>query len=273
MSDTAAPARRPSPRPRPELPSAPAQAGPPWRTARVALARQRLQYEPVMLRDRDSRRITAAVVAMLALLVGATVTVLTVSIRTIGADAGPGPLTAQYLSRPVVAGVNASAAPNHRARAATQQPVRMGGWTPEIGRQIAERALRWLDWPYSFAGGNAHGPTYGVAVDEASRNDPHIRGFDCSGLVLYALAPWRQLTHLASAQYVQTGTWHPALNTLLPGDLVFWSRSGTIADVGHVAIYVGDGKVVQAPNSGARIVITPIDEVRAGKIGTVRPLT
>lgn len=226
-----------------------------------------------MLRDGDSRKVTVAVAAMVAMLVAATVTVLTVSVRTLGADATPRPMAARYLSQPVVAGGDQAGAPHHQPQAAGQTPVRMGGWTPRIGRQIAERALRWLDWPYSFAGGSAHGPTYGVAVDEASRNDPHIRGFDCSGLVVYAIAPWRNVEHLASAQYVQTGTWHPALSTLLPGDLIFWSKNGTIADVGHVAIYIGDGKVVQAPNSGARITITPIGEITAGRIGTVRPLT
>jgi cell wall-associated NlpC family hydrolase len=157
--------------------------------------------------------------------------------------------------------------------AAAAPPVRMGGWTPQIGVQIAQRAMHWLNWPYSFAGGNAAGPTYGVAVDQASRNDGRVLGFDCSGLVLYALAPWRSLDHLASAQYRETGTWHPALNSLMPGDLVFWSKDGSIDGVGHVAVYIGDGNVIQAPHSGARITITPLMQVESGAIGTVRPLT
>lgn len=146
-------------------------------------------------------------------------------------------------------------------------------WTPAVGIAIAERALRWLNTPYSFAGGNASGPTYGAAVDAASRNDGSIRGFDCSGLVLYAMGPWRQMSHSASSQYLQAGTVHPNLGQLLPGDLIFWSGNGTIKGVGHVAVYIGNGNVVQAPQSGDVVRVTPIDQVEAAKIGTTRPLT
>ena len=149
-----------------------------------------------------------------------------------------------------------------------------GGWTSQIGDTIAARARKWVGTPYSFDGGNAQGPTYGTPdSDPASRNDGHIKGFDCSGLVIYALAPYMTLTHFAAAQYVEVGQVHPTLNQLLPGDLVFWSSDGTIKAVGHVAVYIGDGKVVQAPNSGDVVRVTPIDQVEAGAIGATRPLT
>jgi len=140
------------------------------------------------------------------------------------------------------------------------------------GAQIAQRALSWLGWPYSFDGGNAYGPTLGRAVDKDSRNDGHINGFDCSGLVLYALAPWLSVTHLASAQYTEAGSLHPALNQLQPGDLVFWSTNATAAGIGHVAVYIGDGKVVQAPHSGAYVEVTPMDQVHPGLFGATRPV-
>jgi cell wall-associated NlpC family hydrolase len=133
--------------------------------------------------------------------------------------------------------------------------------------------LRWLSWPYCFGAGDATGPTFGHAVDEDSRNDGEIRGFDCSGLTLYALAPWRQLTHFAATQYQQAGSYHPTLAELLPGDLIFWSLDGTVRGIGHVAIYLGEGKVVQAPHSGARITITPLNQVERGDMGATRPLS
>jgi hypothetical protein len=148
-----------------------------------------------------------------------------------------------------------------------------GRWTPQIGQQIAARALRWLGWPYSFDAGDATGPTYGRSVDYDSRDDPHVLGFDCSGLVLYALAPWLTLPHSASAQYTQAGSFHPPVDALQPGDLVFWSSSHTIAGISHDAIYVGDGQVVQAPHSGAYIEVTPLDQVEPGYFGATRPLT
>lgn len=152
-------------------------------------------------------------------------------------------------------------------------PAPMGDWTPRRGVLIAQRALRWVGWPYSFAGGDADGPTFGTPVDHDSRNDGRIRGFDCSGLVIYALAPFRSLHHFAATQYGEAGTAHPGLDALQPGDLLFWSKDGTVSGVGHVAIYVGDGRVVQAPESGARITVTSIGDVEPGRIGVTRPLS
>ena len=146
-------------------------------------------------------------------------------------------------------------------------------WTPTVGQAIAARALQWLGWPYTYDGGDAAGPTYGKAVDYDSRNDAHVYGFDCSGLVIYALAPWRTVDHSAADQYSQAGSLHPSVAQLQPGDLVFWSDDGTIAGIGHVAIYLGDGRVVQAPHSGAFIDITPLDKVESGYYGATRPGT
>ncbi len=148
-----------------------------------------------------------------------------------------------------------------------------GAWTPAIGQAIADRALRWLGWPYTFDGGNAAGPTYGKAVDYDSRNDANVYGFDCSGLSLYALAPWLSLDHDAATQYSQAGSVHPTVAALQPGDLVFWSNDGTVTGIGHEAIYLGQGQVVQAPHSGARIEITPLGQVESGYFGVTRPLT
>lgn len=151
--------------------------------------------------------------------------------------------------------------------------IRVGGWTPEIGVAIARRALAWVGTPYSWAGGDASGPTRGTAVDDASRHDNEIVGFDCSGLVINAVAPWRALAHYAATQYLQAGSVHPALDQLLPGDLIFWSPDGTVDGITHVAVYIGGGMVVQAPHSGAWVTVTPANDVEAGAIGTTRPLT
>ncbi|MEO6703667.1 MAG: NlpC/P60 family protein [Jatrophihabitantaceae bacterium] len=163
------------------------------------------------------------------------------------------------------AGSNATTQPGGRISSST--------WTPAIGQAIADRALTWLGWPYAFAGGNAAGPTFGKAVDYASRNDASVYGFDCSGLVMYALAPWLSVDHSASDQYSQAGSQHPGLDQLLPGDLIFWSDDGTVVGIGHVAVYLGDGQVVQAPHSEAFVEITPLGQVETGYYGATRPLT
>ena len=59
------------------------------------------------------------------------------------------------------------------------------------------------------------------------------------------------MDHYAPNQYTQAGSFHPSTGQLMPGDLVFWSDNGTVGGIGHVAIYIGNGNVVQAPFSGA----------------------
>ena len=70
-----------------------------------------------------------------------------------------------------------------------------------------------------------------------------LQTYDCSGLTL---AAWRQagvgLTHYSRSQYSQTR--RVPVSQIRPGDLVFYFGSGAH----HVAIYVGNGKMVSASN-------------------------
>jgi cell wall-associated NlpC family hydrolase len=219
-----------------------------------------------------SRRHKITVIALVVLGIGGTAGAMVAAIQMTHqntASASVLMLSGPVEDRPVI---NNAAQPPPAAIAANVLPP-MGEWTPARGATIAKRALSWLNWPYSFDGGDASGPTYGMAVDADSRNDASVRGFDCSGLVIYALAPWRGVDHSAAAQYSEVGTFHPRLDSLQPGDLVFWSLDGTVEGIGHVAVYIGDGKVVQAPHSGAYVTVTPIDQVEPGSMGATRPLT
>jgi peptidoglycan DL-endopeptidase RipA len=148
-----------------------------------------------------------------------------------------------------------------------------GGWSRRAGREAVHRAERWLGWMYAWAGGNAYGPTYGVCAGDGAYNDCHVRGFDCSGLSLYAWAPYMRMDHYAASQYWQAGSFHPSTSQLLPGDLVFWSSNGSPSGIHHVAIYIGGGRVIQAPQSGSVIQITPLWSVDWGYLGATRPLT
>ncbi|HEY9474291.1 MAG TPA: NlpC/P60 family protein [Mycobacteriales bacterium] len=138
------------------------------------------------------------------------------------------------------------------------------GWSPARGRAVAQAVLRWLGTPYAWSGGNAEGPTEGLYPDEG------VRGFDCSGLALWA---WAQvgvrLPHYSGYQY-RSGA-HVARDALMPGDLVFWSFDGTPTGIHHVAIYIGHGRVVQAPQSGDVVRVSPMWS--AGYMGATRPGT
>lgn len=78
-------------------------------------------------------------------------------------------------------------------------------------------------------------------------------GFDCSGLTLWA---WQQakvtgMPRTASGQYA----WAQRITKaeLAPGDLVFYSSAGPTGTVSHVALYSGQGTIIQAHKTGTRL--------------------
>ncbi|MDO4900516.1 NlpC/P60 family protein [Actinomyces sp.] len=80
-------------------------------------------------------------------------------------------------------------------------------------------------------------------------------GVDCSGLTMLAYrAAGVYLTHSSRAQYGE-GTLIP-LGSAQPGDLVFWSSNGTQSGIYHVAIYLGDGQMIEAPTFGYTVRVT-----------------
>lgn len=87
------------------------------------------------------------------------------------------------------------------------------------------------------------------------------RGFDCSGLVEYALQQLgiKNVPRTSEAQYAWTLP--VPKSKVQPGDLVFFAGSdGTATSPGHVAIYVGNGQIVQAPHTGADVDKIPLSE-------------
>lgn len=81
-------------------------------------------------------------------------------------------------------------------------------------------------------------------------NSP-VTGFDCSGLVahVYREAWGIRLPHSALAQS-ESGV-PVSLAELQAGDLVFYDTLNR--PYSHVGIYLGDGRFVHAPKSGARV--------------------
>lgn len=83
-------------------------------------------------------------------------------------------------------------------------------------------------------------------------------GFDCSGLVQYVYDK-AGITLPRTAQEQYNSTRHvSAGESLLPGMLVFFGQSAT--DITHVGIYLGEGKMLDAPHTGAdvRVERTPV---------------
>jgi peptidoglycan DL-endopeptidase CwlO len=109
-----------------------------------------------------------------------------------------------------------------------------------------------------------------VAAAESRVGDPYVWGaagpdeFDCSGLVMWAYEQAGiDLPHYSGAQFSDT-TQIP-MSDLEPGDLVFPANPGE-----HVAMYIGNGEIVQAPYTGADVQIVPLDPgffVLASRVG------
>jgi cell wall-associated NlpC family hydrolase len=120
---------------------------------------------------------------------------------------------------------------------------------------VIARALARLGMPYAWGGGNASGPTRGIRDGGVadSYGDYNKIGFDCSGLMIYAFAGVRSLPHYSGYQY-SAGRQVP-LSQMRRGDLLFWGGPGGIH---HVALYLGGGQVVEAPQSGLRVRIAPL---------------
>ena len=136
------------------------------------------------------------------------------------------------------------------------------GSTPAAAAAIGA-ALRMVGTPYAWGGGTLSGPGPGIGVDAG------VVGFDCSGLTRYAYAQADVgVARNSRAQYATLPK--VARADLQPGDLVFWANDVTDpATIHHVALYLGAGRIVEAPYSGTRVRVRPM--YWSGYIGAVRP--
>jgi cell wall-associated NlpC family hydrolase len=101
--------------------------------------------------------------------------------------------------------------------------------------QVVQTALQYLGVPYVWGG---ESPS----------------GFDCSGLTKYVFAQFGvNLPHFAASQF-NLGT-PVTVPQLQPGDLLFWGPGYPH----HVAIYIGGGKYIEAPDFGEVVKISTLE--------------
>jgi len=124
-------------------------------------------------------------------------------------------------------------------------------------------AREYLGTIYAWGGGSLNGPSVGWGVDAG------IVGFDCSGLTRYAYAQAGiSIPRNSSAQYKALPKVSRA--DLQRGDLVFWAtNTANASTIHHVAIYLGNGQILEAPQSGSVIRVTSMRW--SGFIGGARP--
>nr|WP_281376387.1 NlpC/P60 family protein [Actinomycetospora corticicola] len=121
---------------------------------------------------------------------------------------------------------------------------------------VIDRALSELGTTYAWGGGNGDGPTRGIrdgGVADAFGDFDKV-GFDCSGLMVYAFAGvGKALPHYSGYQ-ADAGPKFP-LDQRRPGDMLFWADGDGIH---HVALYLGDDRMVEAPESGKVVRVVPV---------------
>ena len=82
---------------------------------------------------------------------------------------------------------------------------------------------------------------------------PCADGFDCSGLVMSAWAS-AGVTIPRDTYEQWAALPHISLSSIQPGDLLYYNG------IGHVAMYVGNGYIIDAPHPGADVERVPMDE-------------
>jgi hypothetical protein len=112
------------------------------------------------------------------------------------------------------------------------------------GQAIVNAAASQAGVPYCFDGGTTSGPSHGSGGSGCGGS---TKGFDCSGLALFAVFKGTGivLPHNAAREATFGGTVITNPANLLPGDLVFFG-GGSLAKAEHVGIYAGNGEMWDA---------------------------
>ena len=103
--------------------------------------------------------------------------------------------------------------------------------------KVIQEARKYLGVPYVWGG-----------------TDPN-KGLDCSGLVQLVYRNVGVELPRVSRDQAQEGTAVPSLDEALPGDLLAFG-----SPVHHIAIYIGDGKMIEAPRPGLDVRVTDVYE-------------
>jgi cell wall-associated NlpC family hydrolase len=100
---------------------------------------------------------------------------------------------------------------------------------------VVDEARKYLGLPYVWGGTSA------------------TTGVDCSGLVQSVYRSLGYDLPRLSADQARSGRPIASLAQAQPGDLIAWDNSSRNNGADHIAIYVGDGKMIEAPRTGLKV--------------------
>jgi soluble lytic murein transglycosylase-like protein len=129
------------------------------------------------------------------------------------------------------------ATPNPAFATALSDATGPSGSKGVTGQSVVDAAKKYLGVPYAFGG-----------------TDPG-QGLDCSGLVQRAYRDLGIDLPRTSREQAKAGTAVDGMRNARPGDLLAFD-----SPVDHVAIYVGDNKMIAAPKAGDHVKIQPVYE-------------
>jgi peptidoglycan DL-endopeptidase CwlO len=148
-------------------------------------------------------------------------------------------IQSRFVHRPQTAGAWASA-----AAAAGLDGTSAAGSTGTAGTAsesaVVAEAQKYLGVPYLWGG-----------------TDP-TKGLDCSGFTQLVFGNLGIDLPRTSSQQATSGRAVASLVDARPGDLVFFDHSSSRAGIDHVGIYLGNGKMIAAPQPGESVKIQDV---------------
>jgi cell wall-associated NlpC family hydrolase len=115
-----------------------------------------------------------------------------------------------------------------------------GGTGAATGDAVVAKAKEMLGLPYVWGG-----------------TDPE-RGVDCSGLVQSVYKSFGIELPRLSADQARAGRPVASMNDVRPGDLIAWDNSSRNVGADHIAIYAGNGQMIEAPRPGSKVQLVPV---------------
>ena len=149
----------------------------------------------------------------------------------------------------MMSGASAAYAPG----AAGSQGGSTGTGASPTAEAVITEARKYVGMPYVWGG-----------------SSPADGGMDCSGIIQYAYAQYGVDLPRVSADQARAGTAVPSLAEARPGDLVAWDNSSRNVGADHIAIYLGDGMILESPRPGVDIRVISIEAAGHGTPDFVR---
>ncbi|MFD5815134.1 NlpC/P60 family protein [Streptomyces sp. NPDC059618] len=138
-------------------------------------------------------------------------------------------------------------------------------------KEADEAQAKWVGTGILKKVGTAATPAGRKAIAFATRQlgKPYVWGaegpdsYDCSGLTSQAwLAAGHPIPRTSEEQWRQLK--HVPIEDMRPGDLIIY-----FSDASHVALYIGGGRIIQAPRPGRWVYVSPAASMEI--LGVVRP--